>query len=316
MTVTIGILDIHEGFGDETWFYNNFSYTKLLDELKDSIKFEKISSITNLFGVLQSSGITPDKLVGISDVEYNEYNVYQTIYAQTDNKLDPNINKLASQIVRDIPVVGRMIIIKRNILDDSYDNFVLSDFIMIVRNVFVRDAIQIDVNDNFRQIEYINDVLESQVYKDTFENIRYYEHKLLDYTLTFYVNKLEKQTDSNLNKYATTIYGKKIYGQITITLTDHQDENPRCINLTEKIIKEIYFLYKNKIEIDRNRYTKNISLDDVNINEQINGETIINGFPNITYNPNFFSIISSEYLRYKNTNLSLDITNFPVLQID
>jgi len=316
MEVTIGILDVHEGFGEESWFINNFTFTKLSDELKDSIKFVKIESINDLFTVLQESGLTPDKLIGISDVEYNEFNVYQTIYAQTDKTDDKDFNKLASQIVRDVNVNGRMIFIKRNLHDESYENFTLSDFITIVRNVFVRDGIQIDVNGDCRQIEYVNDVLESQVYKDTFENIRYYEHKLLDYTLTFYVSKAEEQQEENLNVYASTIYGKKIFGKVVLTLTDHQDEHPRCLNLTEKIFKEILHLYKNHIEIDRSRYTKKINLEDLNIDEINKKMNTINNFPNITYNPNFFSIISSEYIRYKNMNLIFELKDFPILQID
>lgn len=323
MTVTIGILDVHEGFGEEKWFINNFLYTNLSDELKDSIKFEKINSINDLFTILQLSGLTPDKLIGISDVEYNDLYVFQTIYVQSDKTTDSDFNKLATQIVRDINVNGRMIFIKRNLHDESYDNFTLSDFITIVRNVFVRDAIQIDVSGNCREIEFMNDVLESQVYKDTFENIRYYEHKLLDYTLTFYISKAEKQDETNLNIYASTIYGKKIFGKVVITLTDHQDEHPRCLNLTEKALKEIYHLYRNHIEIDRGKYTKKMNLDDLNIDEvnkkinQVNGKiNIINGFPNITYNPNFFSIISSEYLRYKNMNLLFELKDFPILQVD
>ena len=104
MSVSIGILDIHDGFGDETWFINNFTYTKLSDELKEYIHFEKISSINDLFIVLHNSGITTDKFCGISDVEYNESYVYQTIYVQTNNTTDLEFNKLASQIVRDINV--------------------------------------------------------------------------------------------------------------------------------------------------------------------------------------------------------------------
>ena len=328
MTVTIGILDVHEGFGEEFWFINNFTFTKLSDELKDSIKFVSIESINDLFTILQLSGLTPDKLIGISDVEYNENTVYQTIYVQTDKTTDNDFNKLATQIVRDINVNGRMIFIKRNLHDESYENFTFTDFITIVRNVFVRDAIQIDVNGEFRQIEFMNDVLESQIHKDTYENIRYVEHKILDYSLTFYVSKAEKKEEFNLNHYATTIYGQKIYGKVTITLTDHHDEHPRCVNLPEKILREIYHLYRNQVEIDRGRYTKKITLDDLNIDEinqidQVNEKTNkinkinkINGFPNITYIPNFFSIISSEYLRYKNMNLILDFKDFTVLKLD
>jgi hypothetical protein len=312
MKVTIGILDVHEGFGEETWFINNFLYTKLLDELKDSINFKSIESINDLFTILHLSGLTSDKLIGISDVEYNDLYVFQTLYVHTDKTTDSDFNKLASQIVRDVNVNGKMIFIKRNLLDESYENFTLSDFITIVRNVFVRDAIQIDANGNCKQIEFMNDVLESQVYKDTFENIRYYEHKLLDYSLTFYISKAEKQEDSNLNIYASTIYGKKIFGKVVLTLTDHQDEHPRCLNLSEKTIKEIYHLYRNHIEIDRSKYTKKLNFEDLNIDE-INK---INSFPNITYNPNFFSIISSEYLRYKNMNLLFELKDFPILQID
>jgi len=315
MAVTIGILDIHDGFGDETWFINNFTYTKLSEELKDSIKFVKIESINDLFTILQSSGLTPEKLIGISDVEYNENTVFQTIYEQTDKTTVNNFNKLATQIVRDVNVCGKIIFIKRNLLDESYENFVLSDFITIVRNVFVRDAVQIDINGNFRQIEFMNDVLESQVYKDTFENIRYYEHKLLDYTITFYISKAEKQEDTNLNIYASTIYGKKIFGKVVLTLTDHHDEHPRCLNLTEKTVKEIYHLYNNCIEIERSKYTKKLNLEDLNIDEKNKIEQI-NLFPNITYNPNFFSIISSEYIKYKNINLILELKDFPILQID
>jgi hypothetical protein len=315
--ISVGILDIHDGFGEESWFINNFTYTKLSDEIKDSIKFQNISSINELFILLQTSGITPDKLLGISDVDYNESYVYQTIYAQSDKTTDSDFNKLASQIVRDVNVNGRMIFIKRNLLDESYEDFTLTDLLTIVRNVFVRDALQIDITGECRQIEYINDVLESQIHKDTYENIRYVEHKLLDYTLTFYVNKSEQQIDDNLNIYASTIYGKKIYGKVTLTLIDHHDEHPRCVNLSEKIFKEIYHLHKNQIEIDRNKYTKKLTLDDLHldtVNTELNDR--INGFPNITFNPNFYSIISSEYVRYKNMNLILDIKDFAVLKLD
>ena len=54
MSVSIGILDVHEGFGEESWFINNFFYTKLSDELKEYIHFEKISSINDLFVVLHN----------------------------------------------------------------------------------------------------------------------------------------------------------------------------------------------------------------------------------------------------------------------
>jgi hypothetical protein len=317
---TIAILDIHDGYGDETWFYENFTYSKLSDELKEYIHFIKIKSINEIFNLFNVIGITPDKLVGIADVDYNESYVYQTIYTQTDKVTDTNFNKLGTQILRDINVCGKMILIKRSLTDESYVDFTLSDFIMLVRNVFVRDAIQIDSKGNCKPITYINDVLEAQIYKDTYENIRYYEHKLLDYTLTFYVNKSEVQTEENLNLMATVIYGKKIYGKVTITLLDYQDEHPRCINLTEKNIKEIFHLYKNKITIDRNRYTKKISMDDINLDNTLeitsDDRNIIKGFPNITLNPNFFSIISAEYYRYKNENLEIDLNQFNNLQID
>jgi hypothetical protein len=312
MSVIIGILDIHDGFNEESWFINNFTYTKLYDELKEYIHFQNISSLNDLFVELNKSGITPDKFVGISDVEYNESYIFQCFYVQTDKTTEPDFNKLGTQIVRDINVNGKVIFIKRSLLDESYVNFTSNDFITIVRNVFVRDAIQIDISGNCRIIEYINDVLESQIHKDTYENIRYYEYKLLDYTLTFYVNKSEEQTDENLNAYASAIYGKKIYGKVILTLVDHQTENPRCLNLNEKIIKEIYHLFKNKIEIDRTRYTKKLPLDDLTITET--GELF--GFPNITLNPNFFSIISGEYLRYKNQNIELVLEDLPTLQID
>jgi hypothetical protein len=317
MSVTIGILDIHDGFNEESWYINNFSYTKLSDELKDYICFKKIDSLNELFQTLQESGITPDKFIGISDVEYNESYVTQCFYAQTDKTTEPDFNKLGSQIVRDGNVCGKMIFIKRNLSDESYVNFSLNDFITLVRNVFVRDAIQIDITGNCRTVEYINDVLESQIHKDTYENIRYYEYKLLDYTLTFYVNKTEQQIEDNLNVYATTIYGKKIYGTVTITLIDHQTEHPRCLNLTEKILKEIYHLFKNQIEIDRARYTNQLPLDDVNVNiDEKGGLGRLGGFPNITLNPNFFSIISNEYFRYKNLSIEPNLKDLPILQID
>ena len=111
------------------------------------------------------------------------------------------------------------------------------------------------------------------------------------------------------------ISGKKIFGKVVLTLTDHQDEHPRCVNLSEKTLREIYHLYQNHIEIDRSKYTKKLNLDDLNINDN-EANSVIIGFPNITYNPNFFSIISSEYLRYKNMNLLLELKDFPILQID
>jgi len=312
--ILIGILEIHEGFGEEKWFINNFSYTNLLNELKDYIKFSKISKIDDLFIELQKNGLTPDKMISIADIEYNENFVIQTFYAQGD-KNDLTYNKLGSQIMRNADVIGTMVFIKRELSNtNQYINFETGDFIMLIQNVFVRNGLELNIDGECRNIEYINDLLESQIHADTFENIRYYEHKFLDYTLTFYVNKSESKNINNINRYASIIYGKKIYGKVYITLIDNKEDMPVTLNLSKDILMKIYHLCGCNIDIDRSVYTKKLSLDDLNINNYENG--IITGFPNITLDPNFFSIICTEYNKHFDKKIIVDSNQLQDLKVE
>jgi len=59
--------------------------------------------------------------------------------------------------------------------------------------------ILIKPNNNIVNYPYINDVLEAKIESYTFKNIRYYEHKFLDYILTFFCDISASRTDDNLN---------------------------------------------------------------------------------------------------------------------
>ena len=194
-----------------------------------------------------------------------------------------------------------MIFIKRLISNGSHSfvDFTFDELYKVVRNTFVHNAIVIHSDGKMNDFVYINDVLESTPDKETFETIRYHEYKFMDYTMLFYVNITSEQTEQNLNKIASTIYRKKIYGRVFVTLTDNNDENPQCIDINEETMKKIYHLHGIEEEVDHAKHAKKFNLENNNDN-----------FPQINYDPNFFSIIEVEYNKKQNNVIKTNPSKF------
>ncbi len=298
--VKVGILGLNDCYNNEDWYINNFSFKNVKDNIIDfsQINMETKEDIFNIIGQY----IQPDdtSMMNITDLYYDKDYVMQAIYKSHENPSDPEDNGLGSQLTRTHKVKGSMLFIKRLIVNNvqSFVDFTFDDLYKIIRSTFVHNAIVIHSNGSMEDFPFINDVLESTPDKQTFETIRYHEYKFLDYTMMFYCDITAEQNSENLNKMATTIFRKKIYGRVFVTLTDHNDENPQCLDLNIDTMKQIYHLHEIEEELDHTKYAKKFDLDHKD------------NFPQISYDPNFFSIINIEYEKKKNTPPKTDPFKF------
>lgn len=298
--VKIGLLGLNDGYSNEDWYINNFSYKNVKDTILDFSQIE-LSSQEEIFNSIEQY-LKPDDqtMMNITDLLYDENYVFQSIYKSSEDTTREDYNGLASQLTRTHKVCGPMLLIKRNIGENSspYVNFTFDDLHRVVQSTFVHNAIVIHSNGQMEDFSFINDVLESTPDKQTFETIRYHEYKFLDYTMMFYCDISAEQSESNLNLIASTIYRKKIYGRVFVTLTDNNDENPQSLDLSIDTLKKIYHLHAIEEELDHTKYAKKFDLSNTA------------NFPQINYDPNFFSIINIEYQKKKNVAKKTNPLNF------
>jgi hypothetical protein len=299
--VKILIFQENECYNSEDWFINNFSFKKIKDDgLEYSlVEMKNKEDIFDMIGLY----IKPDdkSIMNITDLYYDNDYVYQTIYKScTDTKIS-TYNGLGSQLTRSQSVDGSMILIKRLIISNEhpYEDFTFDDLYKLIKHTFVHNAVIVNPNDKIEDFPYMNDVLESMVNNpETYETIRYHEYKFLDYVMVFYCNISVEQIPENLNKIASMIYRKKIYGKVFITLLDNNDEHPQHLDIHGDLIMQIYHLHAIEKEIDHEKYKKSFDLQ--------NQES----FPQINYDPNFFSIINKEFQKYKDFQHKTDINKF------
>ena len=295
---------LHEtdAYNNEDWYINNFSFKSVRDADIDYKEITINSTAQEELFILIGQYIKPDKnsILNITDLYYTKDYVFQSIYKVVESQSSNSYNALGSQLTRIHTVGGTMILLKRSIQNDSHEflDFTFEDLHTLIQSTFVHNAIVIHANGTLEDFSFINDVLESTPDKQTFETIRYHEYKFLDYTMLFYCDISAEQTPENLNKIASTIYRKKIYGRVFITLTDNNDENPQCINLDINTLNQIYHLHAIEEELDNTKYSKKFDLENQD------------KFPQINYDPNFFSIINLEYIKKENTTRKTNVDNF------
>ena len=298
--VKIGIFGLNDAYNNEDWYINNFCFKNVKVNIVDfnQVNLENKDDIFNAI----NEYIQPDEtsMMNITDLHYTKDYVLQAIYKSHTDSYNPEENYLGSQLIRTHKVKGKIIFIKRLITNSShsYVDFTFDDMYEIIKSTFVHNAIVIHSHGNMEDFPFINDVLESTPDKQTFETIRYHEYKFIDYTMMFYCNITAEQKDENLNKIASTIFRKKIYGRVFVTLIDNNDEFPQCLDLTEETMKEIFHLHAIEEELDHTKYAKKFDLD----NQE--------NFPQINYDPNFFSIIHMEYEKKKNIPIKTDPFKF------
>mgnify|MGYP003340600753 FL=1 len=198
-----------------------------------------------------------------------------------------------------------MILIKRDITDSKlkFMNFDISELIDMTKDIFVHNSLLVKSDNSIINYPYINDVLEAKIEEYTFKNIRYYEHKFLDYILTFFCDISAPRTDDNLNRFASTVYSKKIYGDVYITLTTTREDFAQNLNLTEDLFRQIYHIYvTNSSNIDFKKYAVKPTATTQDLDD--------NCFPAVTYYPNFFYVIHREYQEIKSKPTTVDPNNF------
>jgi hypothetical protein len=129
--------------------------------------------------------------------------------------------------------------------------------------------------------------------------------KFIDYRLFFHVDTKAEQ--NKINRIASIIYGKKIYGNVLISLSDNSDSSPLNLDITDSVIKMIgtiiAYTKSTNTEVDRKRYSRKLDIVNKDIedyNPEIHKDFTHNNFPEITLCPNFFQIIKGEYDRMKN----------------
>jgi len=312
--VKIGILNKSNGYDSTEWNHNTICPENIRSRVDDLIEeslftIVDISSQTELFGLIQTYlNPLPHHILNITDLSYTSTYVIQAIYASTENKMD-SYNELASQFTKNNIVDGQQILIKRDISSKTnpYVNFTRNDFEEIIEKTFIKTAVVVSSSGEVSLLSYIRDPLENLNTKDAFENIRYHEMKFLDYSLIFYVNIHTERSDLTLNKICSTIFRKKIYGTVFVSLCDNADDNPQSQLLNQDIFMKIYHLFGIEEELDLSSYARAVKYENVGAtNDDLNS----NAFPEINYAPNFYSVIDAEYLIKKHLPIKTNVESF------
>jgi hypothetical protein len=300
----------HEGIDIMKWDAENLSHYNLKEEIEPYLDFIRVKNIHELFMFINVYLQPNDKyMINIEDLFYTADYVYQAIFKLpikegTYNQLINDSNKLATQMLHEKHIVdGNMIIIKRSIINNDFDylDINMDDITDILRTQFMHNACIIRSDNTMSVQQYIHDAFEINFGQSHLDNCRSHELKLLDYRLFFHIDRKAERIDANLNKYASIIFGKKIYGNCLVSLCDNDDSSPKPLDIDYVLFLQIYYLaLKNlleKTEIDRKKYTRKINLDNRNLEDADIYTDYFkhNNFPEITLCPNFFYIIKKEY---------------------
>ena len=303
----------HCGIDSNYWCEEFLSHYKLKENIEDYVDFVKINTIYDLFSLINVVVNPSDEyIVNIEDLYYTSDYVYQAIFksvSHTDDdsyhSLVKDSNKLATQLLGEKHMVdGDMLIIKRLIINNDFDyvdiNF--EDITNILRTQFLHKAVIIKPDNTITEQYYTYSPLEINFGQSHLDNSRYHEFKYLDYRLFFHIDVKTNYDNNNFNYIASMIYGKKIYGNVLLSLSDNSDSSPTNLDLTKDIILNIYnisvYYRLNNLEIDRKKYAREININNRDIEEynpDIHKDFQHNGFPEITLCPNFFQIIDKEY---------------------
>ncbi len=300
----------HCGIESKDWTVDFLSHYNIIENIGDFVQFLKLSTIYELFTTINVL-INPKDIhiVNIEDLYYTSDYVYQAIFKSVSkdtncySSLVNESNKLATQMLGERNIVdGDMIIIKRSITscDFKYCDITCDDITEILQSQILHTAIIIENDGTITEQKYTYSPLEINFGQSHIDNVRYHEFKYLDFRLFFHVDTKAERT--NINTFASEIYGQNIYGNVLISLSDNSDSSPVNLNLTKDILNQIHtvILYHihNKSEIDRKKYRRNLEIknkdfDDYDPSKHITFEH--EGFPEITLCPNFFQIIKLEY---------------------
>jgi len=307
--------ETHCGIDSKQWDDVNLSHYKLKDDIEEYITFYRPQTIYELFDIINVVVNPTDKhVVNIEDLYYTSDYVYQGIFKCVAKDINDSYesivkesNKLATQMLGERHMVdGNMIIIKRSIInnDFNYVDMALDDITDILRNQFLHKAVIIKPNDTIEEQSYIYSPLEINFGQSHIDNVRYHEFKFIDYRLFFHVDTKAEQ--NKINRIASIIYGKKIYGNVLISLSDNSDSSPLNLDMTNNLIKMIgtitAYTKSTNTEVDRKRFSRKIDIVNKDIedyNPEIHKYFCHNNFPEITLCPNFFQIVKGEYTRIK-----------------
>jgi len=305
----------HAGIDDCNWNEKDLSHYNLKEKIEEYIDFVEVLNIQDLFNLISCIIQPSDKyVINIDDFYYTSDYVYQAVFKMpSDNnntyntQLDES-NKLGTQLLNEKFIVnGNMIIIKRSIINNDFEyvDMKIDDITDILRSQFLHKAVIIKPDDSIVESTYIYNALEINFNQSHLDNSRFFEYRFLDYRLFFHIDKNASREDTNLNKIASMIYGKKIYGNVLISLCDNSDDSPKSLNITKDFLTKIFYLsirqrYVNE-EIDRKKYARDLKIDNKTYDDiQISDKFEHNNFPEIILCPNFYYVIENEY---KNLNI-------------
>jgi len=304
----------HSGIHESKWTNELLSHYKLKEDIEDYVSFLKLKTIYDLFGFIDIIiKPTDNHILNIEDLYYTSDYVYQAIFkcpVPTDNSTHQTLvnesNKLGTLMLGEKHIVdGNMILIKRSIINNNfyYEDISFDDITQIIKHQFLHQAVIVKPDNSIDNSQYIYNPLEINFGQSHLDNSRYYEFKFLEYRLFFHIDIKAEQTEQNFNKIASVIYGRRVYGNVLISLTDNSDSSPINFDIDADLLNMIYMvcLYNkvNKCEIDKKKYARKMELNNKDIEDYDptkHTDFNHNGFPEVTLCPNFFYIIKNEYI--------------------
>lgn len=312
----------YSGIEVSKWDASQLTYNYLKEDIEDFCNFLKIRNTNELFMMIQAFIKLDEKyVINIEDLYYTSDYVYQAIFKipvnYNDNftNLIEESNKLATLLLHERHIVdGDMILIKRNITNNDllYEDITLSDIFDVLRAQLVHKAVLITPTNTMSEQYFIYDSLEIKFSNTNLEHYRSHEARFLDFRLFFNIDKNAEQTHENLNRFASIIFNKKIYGNCVVSLCDNDDTTPKALDINDDLLNKIYTISVRNIvectDVDKKKYARNIAINNRTMtDEEINTTTFYhNNFPEITLCPNFFYVVKKEYNEIKKNKFVID----------
>lgn len=236
-------------YNEENMIKSNFTTEKIEEALEDFIIYKKINNndelmetiITELSHGLSAESFNNLFAIHTGVISHINDELYQLchIYVTRENHeaiINNNIkyNGIASYLSdTNIPVFGTAIMFKIDTIADGNtlqymnDTHVYQQFI----NKFIHQGciINIDTNSNINEYTYVFNPVD-WVSPNEITNYKYVETELLGKIIMLFYDTSVLHNETNINKFASDIYGSSLYGRIIVGLRDKPSDLSNDVN--------------------------------------------------------------------------------------
>ena len=279
---------------EDDWKYDAFEYSKLYELLSPCFFSVDVDNMSTLMTVIHDVlKIQEGEMIEIKDFYYDDIMTLQVFFKHGKRSYDKTAKYkgLLSQLIHE-ETISDIVVIKRHVgltKTPDYIDVTLNDVIMSFESLFIHKGVVLRPDFTQDEFKYIRYPIEWMDVEEMKSSIRSHEHIFLNFVLCFYIDITAKKTDENINTIASNIYGKKIYGQVWVSLRDNEDSSQKHVNLDRDLFKKIIDLSHLKKELNKDKYIL------PSVENLLSEDSPLNTFPNILHCPNFYYIVNEEH---------------------